>query len=178
MLTIVIPVKTTRNLDEFIEKNLWWLTWLPVIVIDSGGGEKLQLIANTYIKKDCSFWEARKYAYELVETPYVMNLDSDVIIPNDYPAHAFKLLEDPNVGAVSLFFEGMSHFGVLEYGISIWKTDLVRKLYDFDAKMLPLDGTCECTYMWRKLWHFGYRVQIVDPYFARHLRETKIYPKL
>jgi cellulose synthase/poly-beta-1,6-N-acetylglucosamine synthase-like glycosyltransferase len=165
-------------LDDFIKGNAWLLENFPVIVIDSGGGEKLRKYALEYVQKNIDFWDARRLAYQMVKTPYVMNLDSDVIIPNGYLANALDVLKNPDVGAVSLFYEGMTHFGVLEYGVSIWKTSLVKQLYDFDAKKLPPNGLCECIYMFRKLWNSGYRVEIVSPFFAKHLRgSTNPHPK-
>jgi len=187
MISIVIPVKNPVCLRDFVQENLWAFKEYPLIVIDSGGGELLQSFAQTYIKKDLKFWEARKLGYQYVKTKYILNLDSDVIIPKGYLKEAIKLLER-NIDAVSIFYEDVGHCqGALEFGISIWKTDVLKKLYDFsmekvqDGKIVKVgsmaystlnNGWCECTYMWRKLKFYHGRLETL-PFRAKHLKERR-----
>jgi len=166
MLTIVIVVKNPQWLDGFIKGNRNYLTEIPIIVVDSGGGEKLKEFCKYYIQKDVSLWEARKIGYELAETEFVMNLDSDVIIPDGYINEALlQLARCDKIGAVSIFYDKINrNRGVLEYGCSIWRTKLVKQLYDYKG-----DDLCECLYMWDKLQRAGWLIETTCMR-AKHLR--------
>lgn len=169
MLAIVIPVKNQQWLDEFIEGNKEILEKYPVIVVDSGGGEKLEKFAKIYIKQDVSFWEARQMGYRHVSERYILNLDSDVVITKSYIMSALAILEAfENVGAVSVFYDKINrNRGVLEYGCSIWRTELLRELYDYVPKVGRI---CECVYMWNKLQNAGYLIETLC-FRAKHLRD-------
>lgn len=183
-LSIVIPIKNPPDLDCFIKGNTLIFSEHPPIVIDSGGGEALEKFASIYKKENLKFWEARKLGYSFADTPYVLNLDADVIVPNVYIEEAVKLLET-KAEAVSIFYEDVAHCqGALEFGCSIWKTEILKKLYDFsmntvtDGKIVKVGsmaystlnhGWCECTYLWRKLKNSGGRLETL-PYRAKHLK--------
>lgn len=186
MITIVIPIKNPYDLDLFIENNKEIFKKHKVIVIDSGGGEKIQQCATKYIKKDVKLPNARMIGYDLTTTKYVMNLDSDVVIPEGYIDKAISLLES-GAFAVSIFYEDVEHCqGALEYGISIWNTEKVRKLYDFSFDMIVGDivkigpqtysslvsGWCECTYMWRKIKDNNGKLETL-PIRAIHLKREE-----
>lgn len=181
---IVVPVKNPPDIEQFIEQNRTLFTKAELIVIDSGGGELLKPIAETYIKRELKFWEARKLGYSYVQVAYILNLDCDVIVPEGYVEDALKLLNN-GADAVSIFYEDVAHCqGALEFGVSMWKTETLRKLYDFsmdkvmDGKIVKVGsmaystlnhGWCECTYMWRKLKNAGGRLETL-PYRAKHLK--------
>jgi glycosyltransferase involved in cell wall biosynthesis len=185
MLSIVIPVKNPPNITAFIESNRPTLSKSEVIVIDSGSGEALQKLAKIYIREDLKFWKARKLGYAHVSTPHVLNLDCDVVVPEGYVEDALVLLQQNKAEAVSIFYEDVNHCqGALEFGVSIWKTEVLRKLYDFsmdkvmDGRIVKVgsmaystlnNGWCECTYMWRKLKNAGGRLETL-PYRAKHLK--------
>lgn len=184
MLEIIIPIKNPKFLNKFINGNREIFNDYPVIVIDSGGGEKLKEFASTYIQCAVSLWEARKIGYDKAVEKFVLNLDSDVIIPRHYITMALKMMiEDEKIGAISIFFEEMMHRGVLEYGASIIRTDLARKLYDYKPEIGEIrkispshyvqlnHGYCECLYMWEKIQEAGYKVETL-PIRAKHLREN------
>jgi glycosyltransferase involved in cell wall biosynthesis len=166
-LTIIIVVKNPLWLDEFIKGNKKYLTTIPVIVIDSGGGEKLKEYCKHYIQKDVSLWEARKIGYEFADTEFIMNLDGDVIIPDGYIDEAlFQLGRCNKIGAVSIFYDKInSNRGVLEYGCSIWRRQLAKQLYDYNGS----NGICECLYMWDKLQRAGWLIETTYMR-AKHLR--------
>lgn len=169
MLTIVIPIKNQPYLNEFIAGNKEILEKHPVVVIDSGGGEKLKGIAHIYLKKNVSLWEARRIAYRCVSEPYTLNLDSDVVVPTLYIVSALRIMEmHKNVGAVSIFYNKINrNRGVLEYGCSIWRSKLLKELYDYVPKVGRI---CECVYMWNKLQRAGYLIETLCMR-ARHLRD-------
>lgn len=187
-LTIVIPVKNPPCLDLFMEKNAKIFSQYPLVVIDSGGGEKLKEIATVYISKNVSLWEARKLGYQQVKTPYLLNLDVDVVPPEGYIESALALDAD----AITIFYEDVNHCqGSLEYGVSIWKTDVVKELYDFDSKLVCdgkivkvgsqaystlTNGWCECIYMWRRLKNNGYKLETL-PMRAKHLKILPVISK-
>jgi len=171
MLTVVIPIKEQKGITQaFLESNKWVFIKYHPVVIDSGGGEALKSYSRIYIKKDIPFWEARKLGYSLVKTPFTLNLDADVIVPNGYVQGGLELLEQANIGAVSIFFEDdgaglRPHWGTLQYGISLWRTELLKRLYDYERS----NGYCECVYMWRKLEQNGFRIETL-PMRAKHLK--------
>lgn len=185
VITVVIPVKNPINLSEFIKRNETILLSNIVVVIDSGGGELLKDYADIYLQRNMTLTEARKYGYSFVNTEYTLNLDSDVVFPSSFIDFALSLLnEHGNVGAVSIFYENVVHCqGSLEFGISLWRTKLLKELYDFSfqkngqiVKVGPShfaslnNGWCECNYMWRKLKNAGWRLETL-PVRAIHLRE-------
>jgi len=184
-LTIVIPIKNPPCIDKFISENLHYLNKYGVVIIDSGGGEKLREFATVYLNQELCLTDARKLGITLVKTPFLLNLDCDVKIPEGYIELALELLKD-NVGAVSIFYNNINHCqGALEFGISLWQTDILKKLYDFsftcvcNGNIIKIGegvysrlqaGWCECNYMWRKLKDDGYKLETLN-LRAIHLRE-------
>jgi len=192
MLSIVIPVRNPnpRILDTFIEKNKSYLALNNTIVIDSGGGEILEPHVAKYIKKDIGLWDARRLGYSFVSTEFVMNLDCDVIIPDYYIHDALELFRhNAKLGCVSIFYEDVTHnAGILEFGISIWRTDILKKLYDYGPQPSEMrqiikvsDNVfthvkypfCECSYMWQKVGMAGYKIETL-PVRAIHLSGKEI----
>jgi len=173
MLSIVTPIKEAVISKDFIERNKQAFQEHKLIVINSSGGEPLKSYCWKYIEKHLNMWEARKLGYEHVETPLVLNLDSDIIIPKNYVEDAIDLLRQKDIGAVSIFFKNITkHRGILEFGISMWKTTLLIRLYDFsyDKTLVnPDNKICECLYMWHKLLKSGYQLETL-PYRAEHLK--------
>jgi hypothetical protein len=183
-LTVVIPVKDPPHLQSFIKGNLPLLRDNLVIVVDSAGGELLREVCWRYIKQTVPFWQARKLGYEETTTKFTLNLDVDVIVPEGYVEDALMLLKKDADG-VSIFYEDVNHCqGALEFGVSLWKTEVLRRLYDFsmdlvsDGKIIKVgsqaystlnNGWCECTYMFRKLKNAGGRLETL-PYRAKHLK--------
>jgi hypothetical protein len=185
-LTIVIPVKTKKaeRLAVFSEKNKEYFTRYTVIVIDSGGGECLESHMSKYVKQDMRLWDARRLGYSFVSTEFIMNLDCDVLVPEHYIEDALALFRDNTMlGCVSIFYEDITqHAGILEYGVSIWKTDVLKKLYDYDPAEIDkqiikvseriftttTDPFCECSYMWRQVRSAGYKMDTL-PIRAVHL---------
>jgi hypothetical protein len=183
-LSIVTPVKNPPDIRGFIRGNFQLLKQTPLIVIDSGGGKRLGHFATWYFEQCFPFWTARKFGYDKVYTKYVLNLDCDVVVPEGYIKAAIELL-DSRADAVSIFYEDVNHCqGALEYGVSIWKTELLKRLYDFSLSIVSngnilkvgsqaysdlANGWCECTYMWRKLKTTGGKLETL-PYRAKHLR--------
>lgn len=184
-ITIIIPVKNPIDLDTFLAKNGELLKEMETIVIDSGGGEKLREIASIYQKKRCSIWQARRAGLKLASEEFVLNLDSDVIIPKKYIEKALSIFaKKPKVGAVSIFFGNIANQGALEFGISIWRKEVMKELYDYNPREmtnLPIIKVkprfyvqaefpyCECTYMWRRLIESGYKLETLN-LRAKHLK--------
>ena len=182
-ITIITPVKTPKNLEVFINANEWLLKPNLFMVIDSGGGGKLRGYCWRYIQKDVSLWEARKLGYAEVDTKLTLNLDCDVAPPPDYIKEAYEILEENKADAVSIHFHPI-YTGHLEFGVSMWKTEWLKKLYDYPPK--PVEklikvgkqewvtafqcGFCECSYMWSKLLRAGGRLETLPYYRAKHLR--------
>ena len=167
-LTIVIPVNEKKEtIAKFIEGNRKLLESSRVIVINKAGGEELRQFAERFISSQESLWEARKRGILLVETPFVLILDADVILPFSYVEKAIKILEEEkDVIAISIEFEKV--LGHLPFGHSIWKTEWLKKLYDWD----PSKRTCECLWMWSKVHKSKKRIETMC-LRAKHLNELK-----
>lgn len=156
-LTIVVPVKTKKLDQRFIDMNKDYFDKFPLIVIDSGGGEGLMPFADKYYQLDYGLFEARRVGYLEAKTRFVLNLDSDVLIPLYYPEISILTLDkEKDVGAISIFFQEIGNRGSLEFGISVWRKDLLLKLHDFEYGKEP--GYCECSYMWNRLFITGHRL--------------------
>lgn len=173
-LTIVIPVKDKEEtVSKFIEGNKNVLSEYKVIVIDTEGGEELKQYSFIYIndlESKYTMSKARKLGIDLVDTAYIFNLDVDVILPNKYIETLINLLdEDSSIGALSTDYERLQ--GHLAFGNSIWRTELLKELYDYNNKNKKY---CECLYMWGKLNRTKYRLETVDSLRCKHLKEKKI----
>ena len=191
-LTIVIPIKKPRNLDAFISGNKTLLqSKAPKIIVDSGGGQifqqahELGFLPLIYEARDMMLWEARKWGYSYTVTSLILNLDSDVIPSIEYINEAYKILEEDKADAISTHFEPI-HTGHLEFGVSMWKTEILKRLYDYPPK--PVEklikvgqqewvtafqcGFCECSYLWAKLIRSGGRLETL-PMRAIHLKKER-----
>ena len=134
-LTILMLVNNEKQWikDRFIEGN-WKLLKRPFLHITIGPEVK-------------GFWKARKEGLKRVESEYVLNLDADTILPEDYIEEAIHLLNvNPQVYAVALDYQFPFTQGHLAFGTSVWRTEVLRRLYNFE----PGDQ-CECIYMWNKI---------------------------
>jgi hypothetical protein len=108
--------------------------------------------------------EARKIGYHFVDTPYILNLDSDTILPENFIEYSLRLLEDKNVAMVAIDYkEPQGHYA---FGASLWNTDILKKLYDYIG--FKETRRCECLYMIDKLRNAGYKLETL-PVRARHI---------
>lgn len=191
-ISIVIPVLNPPAIKAFIDANLELLIFHQVIVIDSGGGEYLSKYADVYINEKMSLSDARKLGYQFADEEFTLNLDCDVVIPDGYIDEAVNILKlHHNVSTVSLFIDRpMHHMGILDFGCSLWKTKILKHLYDYGPHVYQKDEVvclsqtnnakhfvhagfpyCECWYMWRKLKTAGYELDVIkEKLFAKHLK--------
>lgn len=181
-LTIVVPVKNPPNLEFFINSMEWLLKPNLLIVVDSGGGQPLRKFCWKYFEKDCRMWEARRLGYDEVGTEFTLNLDCDVVLPLEYVKDALQVLQEDKADAVAVHFNPIKT-GHLEFGTSIWNTEILRRLYDYPPKAVDKlikvgerqwvtafqSGFCECSYMWSRLINSGGRLETL-PIRAKHLR--------
>jgi len=181
-LTIVIPVKDPPDLQRFVRENLEVLNASKKVVIDSGRGEQLGRLQNTLLfQKQVPMWEARRIGYEEVKTPLTLNLDADTILPNGYVLDSLNVLRNNSCDAVAIDYDPPQ--GHYAFGASIWRTELLKKLYDYPPKAVEKlikvgeqewitafqNGFCECTYMWARLIRSGGRLETLG-YRATHLK--------
>jgi hypothetical protein len=181
-LTIVIPVKDSPDLQRFVRENLEVLSASKKVVIDSGRGEQLGSLPNTLLfQKQVPMWEARRIGYEEVKTPFTLNLDADTILPKGYVLGSLNILRKNSCDAVAIDYDPPQ--GHYAFGTSIWRTDLLKKLYDYPPRAVEKlirvgeqewitafqNGFCECTYMWARLIRSGGKLE--NPgYRARHIK--------
>jgi len=159
-LTVITPIKETKSLMPWFEQMRWLLkNW---VIIDSGGGENLEPLCTRYIKADTPFYEARKIGYAHATTHYIMNLDAFTIVPEEYVTQALTLLNNGDADCCAIdYLPSLGHYG---FGTSIWRTDVLNKLYDYMPRLLQdkaVDSKgeihtikmsfCECSYMWNTL---------------------------
>ena len=183
-LTIVIPIKDPPDLERFIRENLKVLSASKKVVIDSGRGEQLGRLPNTLLfQKRVPMWEARRIGYEEVRTPFTLNLDADTILQNSYVLDSLNVLRKNSCDAVAIDYDPPQ--GHYAFGTSIWRTELLKKLYDYPPKAVEKlikvgeqewitafqNGFCECTYMWARLIRSGGRLETLG-YRATHLKKS------
>ena len=185
-LTIVIPVRAQPDLDGFIKGNLSILSVTRKVVVDSGDAEPLGHLPNTiWLQRRASMWEARILGYGEVKTTFTLNLDVDTIIPNGYVQESLKVLRKNSCDAVAIDYDPPQ--GHYAFGTSIWRTDLLRKLYDYPPKAVEKlvrvgerewvtafqNGFCECTYMWARLIRSEGTLENLG-YKATHIKQLEI----
>jgi len=181
-LTIVIPVRAPHDLDGFIKGNSSILSITKKVVVDSGDGDPLRLLPNTlWLQRQVPMWEARRQGYEEVKTPFTLNLDADTVLPNGYVRESLNILRENSCDAVAIDYDPPQ--GHYAFGTSIWRTDMLRKLYDYPPKAVEKlikvgkqewitafqNGFCECTYMWARLLRSGGKLETLG-YRATHLK--------
>lgn len=184
-LTIVIPVKNPPDIERFIIENFQILNASRKVVVDSGGGEPLKVLPDTlWIQRQVSMWEARKIGYREVKTSFTLNLDVDTVLPEGYVEDALHLLRENSCDAVAIDYEPPQ--GHYAFGTSIWRTELLKKLYDYPPKAVEKlisvgkqewvtafqNGFCECTYMWARLLRSGGKLESLG-YRAVHIKESR-----
>lgn len=170
-LTIVIPVKDKEEtVDKFIEGNKEILTNFKVITVDTNGGNKLKKYSFVYIddiEDKYTMPKARILGVSLVDSKYVLNLDTHVILSKEYIIKSISLLDnDDNIGAISI--EHKRLMGHLGFGQSIWRTQLLKELYDYREEYNKY--SCECVYMWNKINVTKYRLETIDNIRCEHIR--------
>jgi len=183
-LTIVIPVKDPPDLQRFVRENFEVLSASKKVVVDSGRGEQLGRLPNTLLfQRQVPMWEARRIGYEEVRTPLTLNLDADTILPNGYVLDSLNVLRKNSCDAVAIDYDPPQ--GHYAFGTSIWRTELLKKLYDYPPKAVEKlikvgeqewitafqNGFCECTYMWARLIRSGGRLETLG-YKATHLKSA------
>ena len=140
------------------------LAQCTVITIDTEGGEQLKEFSDIYEKGIIRMTIARKHAYSLVKTPFILNLDADNILPKGYVDEALMLLQNQeDVAVVAIDYEKcLGHYG---FGTSLWRTEVLKAFYDYkEGNVL-----CECVYMWRKVHQAKLKIETL-PYRAGHLK--------
>lgn len=162
-LTVVTPVKETKSLLDWYERMKWLFSEACWIVVDSGGGAELSSIADLYIKSVFSEWEARELGISKVETSLTLNLDCFNILPEQYVKSAVDLLTNNRADVTAIDYEeSIGHYG---FGTSIWRTDILREVYDYPPKPLEIKlkdekgeshiykhSICECQWMWNRVY--------------------------
>jgi cellulose synthase/poly-beta-1,6-N-acetylglucosamine synthase-like glycosyltransferase len=170
-ITIALPVYEEPDIvANFIDGNKEILEKYPVIVVDRKGGEALKKYASFYKKTSCPtiglpLGNSRKFLIGRVQTEFTLNLDADVLLPKNFVKESLKKFEDPEVAVVALDYENPQ--GHLAFGPSIWRTEILQKLYDWQ-KLLKRKK-CECIHMWSKVQRAKYRVETLGM-SAKHVR--------
>lgn len=176
-LTILI---TCCEEDDMVEKSMQdnydILLKYPIVIVDKKGGDKFIQFEQQgnydiqYFDQDTSFWFARRFGLEFVKTEYVLCLDVDTVLPKGYVEQAIWTLElDPKVAVVALNYSAPTKQDHLAFGTSIWRTDLLKELYDWRLIEQPY-FFCECKHMWNKVAKKGLKVETL-PMEATHLKD-------
>ena len=171
-ITIALPVfEEPEIVAKFIECNMEILEKYPLIVIDRKGGEALKEHASFYRKTCCPtiglpLGSSRRFLIRRGQTEFTLNLDVDVLLPRNFVEESLKKFEDPKVAVVALDYENLQ--GHLAFGPSIWKTEILQKLYDWEFRKTR---KCECIYMWDKVHKAKYKIETLCMR-AKHLRSV------
>jgi len=169
-ITIALPVfEKPEIVAKFIEGNKEILKKYPLIVIDRKGGKALKEYTSFYRKTCCptigfSLGSSRRFLIRRVQTEFTLNLDVDVLLPKDFVKESLRKFEDPKVAVVALDYENPQ--GHLAFGPSIWRTEILQKLYDWG---LWKTRKCECNYMWGKVRSSKYKIETLGMR-AKHLK--------
>jgi cellulose synthase/poly-beta-1,6-N-acetylglucosamine synthase-like glycosyltransferase len=182
-LTILISCCEEDQLVEWsIRENYAILFKYPIIVVDKKGGTKFLLLNQQrnldiqYFAQNTSFWFARRFGLEFVKTEYVLCLDVDTILPAHYIEDALRILEsESDIGAIALDYAESYKQGHLAFGTSIWRTELLKELYDWRLTTDQKINICECRYMWDKLKKKNMKIETL-PLEAIHLKGH--YPRV
>jgi hypothetical protein len=147
-LSIVLPVAEEDvlflNKQEIISK-------FPTFIIDVG-----------------TMAEARRRGINRVTTEFTLCLDADTILPDGYIEAAITLLQkNSNMVVVATDYTKIQ--GHLAFGTSIWKTEVLKELYDYQERGIG-NNLCECLYMWSRVIGNGYSIGTVN-YKAFHVKE-------
>lgn len=176
-LTILIPCSEKPEMVEAsMIGNEDILTKYPLVIIDKEGGEAFVQFEQQgnydiqYFAQHSNFWFARRFGLEFIKTRYVLCLDVDTVLPPLYIEKAIEILEaHPEVGAVALNYAEPYRQDHLAFGTSVWRTDLLRSLYDWRLTADQSFNMCECKYMWTKLENRKMKVETL-PMEAIHLK--------
>jgi cellulose synthase/poly-beta-1,6-N-acetylglucosamine synthase-like glycosyltransferase len=109
--------------------------------------------------------EARKIGYHFVDTPYILNLDVDTILPQGFIEESLKLLES-SISLTMVAIDYKNPQGHYAFGTSLWKTEILKELYDYTG--FKETRRCECLYMIDKLRNAGYKLETL-PFRAVHI---------
>lgn len=176
-------MKNPPDLERFIRGNSSILDASWKVVVDSGGGQRLgRLLKTLWIQRQVPMWEARKLGYREVELPFTLNLDADTVLPDGYVQECLSTLQDNQCDAVAIDYDPPQ--GHYAFGTSVWRTDLLKKLYNYPPKAVEKlikvgqgewvtafqNGFCECTYMWARLLGSGGKLETLN-HRAIHLKE-------
>jgi len=167
-LSVIIPVKKSARpcIEQFAEQMRWLLkSGAQIIIIDSGGGEKLLSYAQKSVIIEVDLSTARKLGIERADSEFTLNLDDDTIICQDYLTQAIQLLKtNEHIAVVAVDYEELQ--GHYAFGTSVWRTEVLKKFYDWTGRH---DGLCECIHIWNRIK--GKRMLIETlPYRAKHLK--------
>lgn len=155
-LSVLIPVKPPEpHLPQVLRR-------VDLIHTNQPG-----LIDDVLIEETGSLPEARRALVERAQSPYVLNLDADTLIPLEFPGEALKLLKShPGVGAVALNYRPHPQHHP-DFSCSVMPTLLMRRTYSWPGRGKSED--CECLFMWRKLTYEGWVVATL-PMWAENAR--------
>lgn len=155
-LSVLIPVKPPEP-------------YLPRVLrrVDLIRADQPGLIDDVLIEKEGSLPEARKVLVKRAESPYVLNLDADTLVPIEFPGEALNLFKrHPGMGAVALNYRPRPQTHP-DFSCSVMPTLLMRRTYSWPGHEKSED--CECLFMWKKLTLEGWIVATL-PMWAQQAR--------
>jgi hypothetical protein len=163
----VIAKEQSQMVQQFINYYKEFLRKCSLIVVDSQGAEALKSHATVYIKKFLPLDQARSLAISKLETPYALMVDVDTHLPHNYIKEAYTLLlKEADVVAID-YNPPQGH---LAFGASMWKTEVLKKLYDWRMG----SKHCECIHMWNRIHQNKLKLATL-PYTARHNKHEPLH---
>ena len=101
---IVSTWNSAKRLDECLQSIFENIPVNTLYVVDKFSKDDTVKIAEKYgakiVQSDCSLAESRKLGFNLVETELFVNVDSDVVLCQDWFRKMLPYMNDPKVGCV------------------------------------------------------------------------------
>ena len=167
-LSIVIPIGPKETVEALKALDEYLMNFKGAEVIREFGG---------------TIWEARKYGVDKSERPYILCLDVDTRVSEEYIQESIGLIKNDQIDVSAIDYFYPHHQKHPAFGTSIWKTRELKRIYDWKTKPDRLyvkigkgkysnisSSFCECEYMWIRCAEEGLRFLELD-YRAIHLKE-------
>ncbi|MCI4364369.1 MAG: glycosyltransferase family 2 protein [Thermoplasmata archaeon] len=127
---LVCTFNSARHLEDCLRSARAMLPVRRLIVVDRNSTDGTQAIARRWgaevHSEEVGLGYSRRRAIELSSTPFVLFLDSDVVVRrSDFAAHALAAMEDPSTAAVVGCAEGHRFLYGLPLSLTLFRREWV-----------------------------------------------------
>jgi hypothetical protein len=145
--------------------------------------------AEFVIERSVPLFEARKRAIDRATQRLSLVLDADTIIPSEFLTSAMKKLQQGYAACTLRYANNIQDHP--PFGASLWLTDTLKSLYDYDGYVREYKPVyqrtedergndyynitnpflCECLYMYAKLQK--HELYVFDDLLAEHIKRLR-----